>query len=376
MPSFFTFKKAIAGAAALAVGAVAFNAWQPSEPDPTPITAPATQNAPYRLLPTEHMHLTPSSQTLWTQAQGALRPGQRTTVTSRISGEIIRLPFQEGDSVQETDTIAEVSAAYLKLNRAGQQAQLDQIDAQITQARQQAERSQQLLERNTISTAQAQADSSTLAGLEASRRAQQALLDTTDLDIANTQITPLRGGVLTELSVQEGDTVSPGTSIATIDTLDRLELRIDIAQADAQDITPGKSAVITPLATGKEHAAKVTHVLPVAQSDNQRVPVILSIDNPDKTLFAGAWVKARIARTHIKDALVLPKEAIRDRDGEPHVLVVENAQAQRKTITLDPEWTDSQTVRITQGLHPGDHVLIAPLEQIQPGDSLAFESAR
>lgn len=133
------------------------------------------------------------------EQSGVVEPYERYEITSLVKGEIIESPFEEGDLVQEGDTLYRI----------------DDEDAQLT-----IEKTQNSIER------------------------AQMTLDETNKDISKLNIYATASGKLTNFDLNIGDTVSGGP-VATIINTDVLTVDIPFAVQDFDVISVGDSVTIT-----------------------------------------------------------------------------------------------------------------------------------
>ena len=131
---------------------------------------------------------------------GTLEPADAYTVTTLTSGEILSADFEEGDTVEEDETLYEV----------------DSSDAASS------------LERAELTLHQAQ------------RSYERALESQADLDVKSTV-----SGTVEEILVEAGDDVAAGQELARVRDQDTLELEIPFLAQDAQTIAAGQSAQVT-----------------------------------------------------------------------------------------------------------------------------------
>ena len=101
----------------------------------------------------------------------------------------------------------------------------------------------------------------------------------------------------------------------------------------------------------------------------QRVPVLVDFDNSKLGLRPGYELDVKIVVAAKDDALLLPSEAVFAKAEGPAVFVVENGRAQLRTITTGLKGDDDYEV--TDGLEPGDAVILRPPSDIGPGARVA-----
>lgn len=210
-------------------------------------------------------------------ASGKVYPEDERKVSSDVSGEIVDLLVQEGDSVKKGQLLARVFADVLTSNRDRsasvvnqQEAQVGNIEASIAsfearlnQARQAYERQKKLFDDKVISRAEfEQAESQYLSakadlnaakqnvkGTKAAVQSARADLNAANKNLSRTTIVSPMDGIVSLLAVKKGERVagnqfSVGTEMMRIADLSKIEVRVDVGENDIPKIHIGDSATI------------------------------------------------------------------------------------------------------------------------------------
>ena len=196
-------------------------------------------------------------------AFGRVQPEVEIVISPDVPGEIVELPVREGDRVQKgallarvkpDDYIAQAQQAQAGVSQA--QARLAESRASLNQAEIDFNRSKSLYEREVISESTFQTAKSTYeqaqAQLEAAKYAvesAQAQRREAGEQIAKTEIYSPMTGVVSKLSVEEGERVvgtsqMAGTEMMRIARLDQMELEVDVNENDVVNVALGDSAAV------------------------------------------------------------------------------------------------------------------------------------
>ena len=135
---------------------------------------------------------------------GAIEPIHAYRVTSLVSGEILEAPFEEGQTVRAGDVLFRIDAG--DLENSIQQLQLNVRSAQLN---------------------------------------LDDLLETRSDNQKDCNVTAEDAGVITELYVDQGDSVTVGTPIADVLDRDHMKLELPFHAADAAGFRVGQSATVT-----------------------------------------------------------------------------------------------------------------------------------
>lgn len=210
-------------------------------------------------------------------ASGMVQPVVEVKLSPEVSGELIELNVEEGDSVKENEVLAKVrpdnfiaskeqalaSLNQQRANLASSEASLARAQATFQRAELEFKRQEQLHKEKVISDAeweQAQQNfavakndlKSAEKSVEAARyivRSSEASLDQAQENLRRTTVTAPMAGIVSKLNVEQGETVLgtqqfQGTEIMRIADLNKMEVRVDVNENDIIRVSLGDTAVI------------------------------------------------------------------------------------------------------------------------------------
>jgi HlyD family secretion protein len=273
-------------------------------------------------------------------ASGKVFPEIEVKISSDVSGEIVELYVEEGDSVVQGQLLAKidpdayqsqvergvagVNAAKAQVANSKSQieqlkAQKAQITAQLTNAREIHGRNEKLVKEGVVSEADFQSSLSNLRGLEAnlaaadanikaaeeSVRAAQFQVESSEAtlrelrtSLRRTTIYAPKDGIVSMLNVEQGERVvgtiqMTGTEMMRIADLSVMEARVDVSENDIPRVTVGDEAeievdaylgrkfkgVVTQIAHSASGTATATASLTSDQVTNFEVRIRISPDS-------------------------------------------------------------------------------------------------
>lgn len=160
---------------------------------------------------------------------------------------------------------------------------------------------------------------------------------------------PIDGVVLRE-DFQIGESVGPGDVIFTVGQRTPLRIVADVNEEDIARVQEGQNVLLRNDGFTTPLQAKVADITPKGDPVTKTFRVYL--DLPDTTpLRIGMSVEANIIAREVKNALLIPAEALR---GEA-VFMVENGVLVRKPVTIGIR--GARMVEIKSGLNEGDRVV-------------------
>jgi HlyD family secretion protein len=298
-------------------------------------------------------------------ASGEVRPRRYVNVGANVSGRIVDLAVQEGDTVKKGQVLARIESeryeAGLRQAEAGvaaARADLQRAEADVEGARLAYDRAKQMQKDRLISAQdydQAEAEfKMKTANVEAARRrvAQlQAQVDSTRDDLDKTTVYSPMDGVVTSLPKEQGEMVigalsfSP-TTIMTVADLSIMEAEVMVDETDIRDLKVGQKAKISVDALeGVDIEGTVTEIGASAivrgtsttqaqttlgaNTGNQPkdFKVTITIDNPPPTLRPGLNATADITTATRDGVLAVPVQAVVVREVDKEGKVIEAGAA-------------------------------------------------
>jgi threonine synthase len=102
----------------------------------------------------------------------------------------------------------------------------------------------------------------------------------------------------------------------------------------------------------------------------RQVPIWISIPKGNEGLIAGLYAEGRV-ETELRQAIVVPGNAIDATTGTPAVTRVRDGRAERVEVKTGIRDGDTERVEITAGLADGDMVLVGAARGVTPGTPVA-----
>lgn len=175
-------------------------------------------------------------------------------------------------------------------------------------------------------------------------------------------VSPVRStirGTIIALPYDPGDTISTSSPVATIGTLDDLEIITYVPEKYIAVLRTGLPASVSFVSwPGEEYPARVTMVSPVVETESRTVEIRLSVDAPKDRLKHGMFAVISLVMREVKNAIVVPKTAIKTFNGESVVYVAgEDGLAQRRVVTTG--LTSDTETEIREGLSFAEKVIVS-----------------
>ena len=275
------------------------------------------------------------------KAAGNVNLIEERQVVAHIDGFVKELLVEVGDTVHVDDLLLSLDREDLK--RAVEQARIDLAASQLRLRRLLTTADEIEMELEKLNVAQAELD------------LQKALQDLA----AAQMVAPITGSVLT-LDAAPGTKVSPGTVVATLADLGRLELTVQVAEVDIPRIESGHPVdIVIDAFPDQTFAGEISRIDPFnkTQSGVISYPVTIRLlDNDLDPVLPGMTAVATLHTEAAGDRWLVPSSAIQEVNGETVVTVVRGQQ--RFPVAVAPEGLHGEwTIVRSAGLQDGDEVV-------------------
>lgn len=206
------------------------------------------------------------------------------------------------------------------------------------------------------------ADPNDIAALEARIAAAQATLNLARL------VAPF-AGTITDVQIQAGDQVAPGKVAFQIDDLSRLWVDVRVSEVDINRVKVGQNTLLTfDAILGKEYQGRVSQVARVGTPSQGVVDFIVTIEllDGDENVKPGMTAAVSIVVDQLEDVLLVPNRAVRIKDGQRVVYILQGGQLAAVRITLGAT-SDTYSQVLNGELKPGDQIVLNPPIEFEEG---------
>ncbi|WP_258869760.1 efflux RND transporter periplasmic adaptor subunit [Paracoccus thiocyanatus] len=218
---------------------------------------------------------------------------------------------------------------------------------------------------------------------EAQLKSAEAARDAARLVLQRTEIKSPLDGVADVAAVSVGDlvTANQSESLTTVTQLD--PIYVDVSESSARMlrvresiragllVVNGTVATQLILETGEEYQGEGRIVSPgiTVSPTTGTVPIRLKFDNPDRMILPGQFVRVKLTLGTTRAVLVPQRATNRASDGTLTAFVARDGQAQQVTLSEQGSYRNSWIV--TQGISPGEELIVDGLEDLRPGAEVA-----
>jgi len=265
-------------------------------------------------------------------ATGTLSAISTVDVGSQISGQVTAVSVDFNDHVSKGEVLARIdpstyqaqiaqgSAAVgsARANLASAQATLRNAEADFTRKTQLAQ--QQLVARSDADLARAARDQARaqVNAAQAQITQQQASTQTSQLNLQRTVIRSPVDGVVVTRTVEPGQTVAASLQAPVLfqiaEDLSKMQIILAVDEADIGQVKAGQVVSFSVDAfPDRQYKGSVQQVRLSATNTNNVItyPVVVAVDNGDRSLLPGMTANAEIEVSRRSDVLRVPNSALR-----------------------------------------------------------------
>ena len=313
-------------------------------------------------------------------AMGTVVPTTTVTLTTQVSGILRDVLFTEGQMVKKGQKLAQIDPRPFEQALMQAKGQLARDQAQLDAARVTLKRYQTLWAQDSIARQDLDTQAATAKQLEGTVLADQAAVQTAQLNLGYTQITSPIDGRIGLRAIDPGNYVSAGgtTGIAVITKVAPIDVSFTVPQdhipsvLDAQKLDAPLAVVALDRAGSKPLATGQFLTL-----DNQvdtatgTVKAKARFANGDGQLFPNQFVNTRLTLKDIS-SLVIPVTAIRTGGNGDFVYVI-NSDRTVSQRTVIRGMSTVELVAISNGLTEGELVVTEGADRLKDGASVMLQ---
>nr|WP_321465715.1 efflux RND transporter periplasmic adaptor subunit [uncultured Desulfobulbus sp.] len=286
---------------------------------------------------------------------GTIEPWTRLELMAKVSGAIAEIKVREGDRVSAGQVLARIEPDEYRIA-------LDAARAAYSLAQSDYERSRAMHKTNVVPMAKLDAAAAQL-------RSTRAEMERAELQLARCTITAPMDAVIKRLEAKVGLYLSVGDPLAELLAIDRVKAVIGIPESDIDAVRRIETVALNLKALGnREVIGTKLFVSPAPENTAHLFRFEAAIDNPDHAILPGMFFRARLVKRHIDQALAVPLYAVVSRNNEQFVYLAEGEKVRKQPVKLGviQQWQ----VEVTQGLHPGDRILIEGQREVEDGQPI------
>jgi multidrug efflux system membrane fusion protein len=303
---------------------------------------------------------------------GTVQAYNTVTVHPQISGTLTQVAFQEGQDVKKGDLLAVIDPRPLQAQLDGAVAKKNQDTAQLNNAKVLLARDSDLFKKGALDNQTYDTQRYLVDQLDATVQSDQAAIDAAQTQFSYTHITAPFDGRCGIRQVDQGNYVTPGSSLVVVTQLKPISVVFTLPQRDLLSVNEafGKGSLKVSALDSSQKNALDEGTLAVV--DNQIDPTTGTIKlkatfpNQNLKLWPGQFVNSRLLVSTRHDGLVVPASVVQRGPNGSYAYVI----TQDNTVEMRPVQVaqiDGGQALIDSGLQEGEQVVIDGQYKLQPG---------
>lgn len=308
------------------------------------------------------------------ESNGIIKAWQEAEIVPQVTGEILELNYEEGDFVEKDAVILKIDdniyqIEFLKAKETLRTALAEYGIMVLGETNRELGGTQDSLFQEPDLSGMSTNDREAMDLLRGEHRkemlANKAGLTSARLDLQKAEInlrnTELRApfnGYVADLNLGEENRVQSGEEVLSIVALDRLLIEVGILETEIpliQKQTPVKIEI--PAFPGEEFSGHVKTINPILDDESSTCRIRIEMKNPENKIKPGMFAKVSIQIREFNKRLLVPREALLERDERKVTFVFEKNRAKWHYVKTGLENDDF--VEILEGLSAGDSLIVS-----------------
>ena len=316
------------------------------------------------------------------EAIGTVIAASTVAVRAQITGELTSVEFKEGDEVQQGQVLFTLDKRPFEAALQQAEAQQQKDIAQLANARSQAVRYQDLLQRGIATREQVDQMTTQAAALEATVAADRAAVESAKVQLDYATIDAPISGRTGLLQVHKGNLVRANdtTPIVIINRITPVYVTFAIPESMLPQFKHYMAAgtirvqARPPTETGAPSIGRIDFIDIAVDTATGTIKVKGTFPNEDRRLTPGQFVNVTVTLTTDANATVVPTVAVQSGQQGNYVYVIKDDKTvELRPVTVARTHGDASIIRT--GLTPGETVVTDGQLRLVPGSRVSIKGS-
>jgi multidrug efflux system membrane fusion protein len=323
---------------------------------------------------------------VYLDALGTVVPVSTIDVVTQVGGIIKSLNFKEGGKVKKHQLIASIDSRELEAKLKAAKGQLVRDQALLQDAKIDLDRYKQAVQSGSVKQQTVDSQDALVNQYKGAILSDQGAVDDIMVQLDYTKIRSPIDGQIGLRQIDSGNflQVLPGQSVAKIVSISPTTVEFPIAEDDVKRVkralTHSKSLHVLAMdrdrktVLGRGNFFALDNMVDLGTGT---IKVRAKFENEEGNLIANQFVNARLQIGFIKDAIVVPENAIRHGKGGDYLYVIGPDQtAVMHKVTMGPATRGDYVVVKDESIKDGDEVVVSGSDRLFSGAKIHVDARK
>jgi HlyD family secretion protein len=239
---------------------------------------------------------------------------RQATIHAQVEGQVLSVGVRENTTVGQGAQLLSVDTKQYELDLADAQARLQRAENTYREIT--------LFDRN-IEDPAVRASREANARVKADIDGAEIAVKRAELNLERARVAAPFAGRIANLKVVAGQYVRAGDELLTVIDINPVKVEVEVLEADVGNLAAGRSAEITFAAIAdRRFTGRIETINPMLD-DRRRARVTVIVPNPEGRILPGMYASARLDARRFPDRILVPRQAIVERDRRQLVFLFE-----------------------------------------------------
>jgi RND family efflux transporter MFP subunit len=299
---------------------------------------------------------------------GSINYARKSRVASEVEGVVEDVKIEEGYLVKADSVMVSLSSDILDTVITGTRADHEQVLVELEQAEKELQRREPLLKEGSVSESAYDEYFFKTKRLRSRALNLKASLDRFLLEKEKKNIRAPFNGIVMEQSVEKGEWVTTGGTVAVIADDSEVDVIVDVPAGMLQFLKPGREIEIA--AGDIKLSGKFISFVPKGDVATRTFSVKIRLKNPDG-LVEGMEARALLPTASRQESLMVPRDALVVKFGKNVVFAVAEGKAKMVPVAVQG-YSGLMVGVVGPGLEVGQQVVVKGNERLFGGEQLVI----
>ncbi|MCK4425744.1 MAG: efflux RND transporter periplasmic adaptor subunit [Deltaproteobacteria bacterium] len=286
---------------------------------------------------------------------GTLEARYEVTIRSEIDARIVEILFSEGKEVRKGDVLVRLDAAKIEADIRSLEARIRQLEVRLANKQRTLRRNRPLVERDLVSRLQFDNLQTEIEETAAEIAQAQANLAGEKERLSDSTIRAPFDGVAGARNISVGDYLKEGDQVVTVVDLDTLKIAFHVPEKLKANLSIGQEVTLTVSPyPDRIFKGRISFISPLVDIDTRTFQIKARLDNRQRLLNPGMFVRAQLITEVHENALIVPWESVIQTEDETYIYIVEGDMARKVPVRLGKitnEWAEVFEPHIPPGIN-------------------------